>query len=249
MVALPRSWASSGATWWDDMALTQPFPGGLTSPQVWLDGILPKIPGAAVDTVKHEVLSVMRDFFAFSGAWRDWVGPILLHPLLTEYAIEVGDIKAEAVTTLVAHLSPMNLDMSQVRADMIGPLLGSQPVGEYPTIFYNPTPNTIVFLPIPQAEGNSVSLYVTMQPLDLAIPANLQGQHFDAICTGVLARLFLSKGIYTDMALGGYHAKRYNYLRTAARIAAEGNFDAPRRHATPAVPYTRPMSGLRVFGR
>jgi hypothetical protein len=207
--------------------MATPFPAGLVAPQRWLDGIQPKVPTAGVDMIKHEVLTVARDLFTVSGAWRAWVGPILLNTEQTEYAIETADIKAECVGVVDAIVSETGDHLEPIDEQMSGSTLLMRE-GDYPAQYYCPTDQTIVFLPYRGLTSVSaicnVSLYIKMKPIDLDFPQHLASTHYDAICEGVLASLYSVPGLMYKPDAAKLHFRKYVTLRSRARRRAEASY-------------------------
>lgn len=219
--------------------MAEPFAGGIVSPLEWLNGLLPWLPGAAPDAVKHELMIVLRDFFSYSSAWTSWVGPVLLHPDTAEYAIETGDVKSEAVTTFRAQRESDKSYLTAARANQLGPTALAER-GEYPVQFFNPTPQTITFLPLQDRDnGERVHLFISHQPIDLDIPDRFRGDHYETIRNGVLARIHRLTGPNYKPDLAREYSRLYLQQRTRARITAEASFGPTSNMVRPIVPFVR----------
>lgn len=208
----------------------EPFPGGLTAPQLWLDGILPKVPTAGADLIKHEVLTVARDFYSVSGAWRAWVGPIRLNEDQTKYAIETADIKAECTGVVDAIVIDTGMRLHSTDMQYAG-LPSLIIYGDYPTDYYCPNPQEIVFMPRHASTGPtcSVSLLIKMRPIDLDWPQHLASEHFEAISHGVLASLYDTPGLMYKPDQAREQRKRYIWHRSRAKRRAEANYTMRQR--------------------
>jgi hypothetical protein len=212
-----------------DAALDR-FPGGLSAPQQWLDGILPKLPNIPVDWVKHETLSVLRDFCRESGVWREWVGPVVTEPGVSAYALPapydgvepglvykaVRDLPAEGEEEpgywhLVARAQPVH-----------GPRL-DRLVGD-PAWYWRDAAGNVLIYPVPASTDPAVScwFYCSLVPLDLCGPDWLRGEHFDTIVDGVLGRAYLMPGPNKDKEAAVFHRRAYLAARTRAKVRAAG---------------------------
>jgi hypothetical protein len=216
------------------------FPGGLTAPQQWLDNLLPKLPGASIDAIKHEVLTIARDFFEFSKAWTEWVGPILLHASQDTYEIETADIKADCCGVLdVRHLETGD-PLRPIDLRRAGPpdLFGS---ANAPTHYLCPTQQTIQFIPTltPDSSEPHVTILAWLRPIDLDMPAHLINTNFDAISEGVLSRMYAIPGLLYKPDLIKFHGRRYMNLRAQARIRVESSFTTLGQLASPIRPFAR----------
>lgn len=224
------------------MVAPNPFPGGLTAPQQWLDGLLPALPGATVDAIKHAVLTVARDFYKRSTAWRAWCGPILLNDHQEVYEIESGDVRADVSVVHRVCVPEDDLELRPMRAEAAGPAFG-YPVGDKLATYHCPTANQIVFLPL-LVEGAArplVSVYASMVPLDLDIPDFLVQQHYDTICKGVLARMYMVPGLNYKPDLATSIQRQYSAERARARVVAEAGFTPILTVARPPAPFARGM--------
>jgi hypothetical protein len=197
------------------------FPGGLTVPQEWLDGISTQLRATGVDIVKQTLLTVMTDFFTGTNCWRMWVGPVVvggeappvpgrrvpIPPPDTKIAIRiVYDVQDDAGWGL-RPLEPTAYPLSDER-------LHGKPLAWYQT-----DPGVLVLDQVPPPDQASVSLqvYASLTPIDLCIPPAIHAEHYDALCSGVLARLTAVKGPNFNMQLSSMH--RTNYIRARSRAA------------------------------
>jgi hypothetical protein len=109
-----------------------------------------------------------------------------------------------------------------------------------PTTYWCPTQQTISFWPqIRAGADRMVSLFLWLKPIDLNIPSHLISTHYDAICNGVLGRMYLVPGLTYKPDLAKFHSKRYVADRSAARFRAERSYTGQARIARPPVPFAR----------
>jgi hypothetical protein len=208
--------------------MSEPFPGGIVAPQDWLNGILPRAPNLNPNFVKHEILSVLRDFFERSGAWREWVGPISLHPEQVTYSVELADYKANLVAILGGYRVSDEMRLFPVPNQMIGAdvnvHLNNDPyIGGPPRWFYKDPYDNAIILPPPAEEGEQVRLFVTMKPSDLCCPDWIRSRHYEAILAGVLARVYQTPGPNYKPDLGARMERKYVAARAhATREAIAG---------------------------
>ena len=225
--------------------MSEPFVGGITSPQSWLDGLIPKLPNVGEDAIKFEVLTVLRDFFKIGKTWRDWIGPITLHPGEILYSPELADYKADLVDIIGAYRFSDQLPLSVVDRSCIGADYNLLSPGT--PAYYTQTPEGLVQIWPPLEEGKTeqVRLFVTMMPVDLCVPDWIKIQHFDDISAGVLARWLLVPGANYNFQLGNWYQRRYRNARNEAvlRSIASGTLMVEK-----AIPRRQVFGSQRGFG-
>jgi hypothetical protein len=211
------------------MSVPEPFPGGIVAPQDWLNAILPRAPNLAPDFVKNEILSVVRDFCDRGGVWRDWVGPITLHPNQVHYSVELADYKAELVDILDGYRVKDEIRMMPVPSDNVGAdpnvYLNQEPyIGGPPRFYYKDPEGLAVIIPPPADDTEQVRLFVTMKPVDLCFPDWIKSRFYEPILNGVMARVHMMKGPCYDPNLGARLERRYRAERDLAtqRAIASG---------------------------
>lgn len=185
------------------------FPGGLTSPMEWLDGILPRTPHVSPDFVKFQILSTLRDFFQRSGAWRGWLDPFNLDPEHAYYSLELTDVKAECVAILAGYRTSdeQRLGYAQKSIDRTEQAINK--TGS-PAFFFRTTEGLACIFPkVTPGVTESVKLFVSMKPIDLCVPDWIRQKHFDAIVDGTLARIYKSPGINKDLQLAAIMQRQY----------------------------------------
>lgn len=216
--------------------MAEPFPGGITRPQDWLDGLVPKLPNLPEDAIKFEVLTVLRDFFKIGMTWRDWIGPILLHPNTVYYSTEQADYKADLVDILSGYRVSDQLPLSIIDRSQIGADANIFSPGTPSYITQTPEGLAQIWPTVPEGSEESVRLFVTMMPVDLCVPDWIKIQHFDDISFGVLARWFLAPGANYNFQLGNWYERRYRNARNNARLRSiAGGTLAPERAVPPRI--------------
>jgi hypothetical protein len=212
--------------------MAEPFPGGITRPQDWLDGLVPKLPNLTADAIKFEVLTVLRDFFKIGKTWRDWIGPITLHPDQVIYSTEQSDFKADLVDILQGYRVSDKLPLRIVDRQQIGADANLFDPGVAQFITQTPEGLAQIWPPPPEGTQESVRLFVTMMPVDLCVPDWIKVQHFDDIVAGTLARWMLVPGPNYNYQLGNWYQRRYRAARDNAvqRTIASGT-NLPERAA------------------
>lgn len=194
-------------------------PTGITAPQDWLDGLLPRLPGFAPDTVKHEILSIVRDFFQRSYAWQDWIelklkaNTVLYSPELTDYKAEICFILAGRHKDEYAWLRP---------AEPMYPIADILRMEKGRPDFYNLTPERMFCIfPAPETDdAYVVRLYCAMKPIDLCMPDWIKSLHYEAIRDGVLANLYALPGVIYKPDLALMHLKKYENAINKATVDA-----------------------------
>lgn len=215
--------------------MTVPFPNGVTAPQDWLDGLLPRLPSLSTDMVKHELLTVLRDFFLRSHAWQDWV-TVNLKPNVILYSPELADVKAEICSIIGGYSDQQG--MRDLYPAMPGlSYADAQKVenGEPVAYFLTPEGRFCIFPSIRTGETKHVRLYVSMRPVDLCVPDWIRSRHYMDITNGVLANFYLTPGATYNAAMGARLAKDYASARDrAGMLARVGHTNLQER-----VPYDR----------
>lgn len=200
------------------------FPGGLVVPQEWLDGIVTKLKATGVDIVKQTLLTVMQDFFRHTGAWRMWVGPVVVGgaappvpgrrvpvpPPDPKVAIRTIFEVKDASGFGLRRLGPAEYDLADER------LLGA-PYG-----WYQSSPGMLVLDQVPPPEAPSVNLgvYASLTPLDLCLPPAIQAEHYQALCDGTMAAMLRVKGPNFDLRNSAEYRRDYIRQRSLARWGA-----------------------------
>lgn len=194
--------------------MAEPFSSGITAPIDWINGILPMLPGATVDWIKHEVLIKARTFFELSGAWRDWIGPIELDPTTPFYSPELTDYKAEMVAILDAYRVSdgvsLNLVVNHSSAVDQEIKSGEKNLPKY--IYRTPEGLLSIFPVVPDTVIEQVMVLVTMKPIDLCMPDWIRSRYFDAIRCGVLGAAYLMPGVNYKPDLGARMERRFRAL-------------------------------------
>lgn len=236
--------------------MVQPFPGGITAPLDWINGILPMLPGASVDWIKHELVVKLRTFFQTSGAWRDWIGPITMDPDTEFYSPELTDYKAEMVGVLNGYRTSDNFPLLLVTDDdrAINQMVTGQEPSQPQYVYRTPEGLLAIFPRITPNLQEQVMLYVSMMPIDLCVPTWIKLRHYDAIRAGVLGAGYFTPGINYKPDLGARMERRFRAAMSRATqdaiysgTAAPQRVDIPRqvvgsqrgRFATTAVSGTR----------
>jgi hypothetical protein len=200
--------------------MSEPFPSGITAPQEWLDGILPRCPNVTPDFVKHEVLTVLRDFFHFGRGWRDWVGPITLHNNQVHYSVELADYKAEFIEVLEGYRVSDRQPLIPITHQMIGADAQLFEEGGPSYMYVNPEGLLTVFPTIPAGMQEQIRVFVTMMPIDLCVPNWIKFKWYDAIVNGVLERLYYSPGPNYKPDLAKVMGRRYVAQRARSTVTA-----------------------------
>ena len=202
------------------------FPGGIVAPQQWLDLLMPKLPNVPQDMIKHEVLSVLRDFCIVGGAWRDWLRPVEIDGMAYEYGLPTGNPHAETVAVL-----RMTRQADAWPTDPVPPEIASPPelikIGGRPMCYWQTQPDRFYVAPIPAiGEGPYFVLpYVSMAPLDLCgIPNWFLSQYQLAIVDGVLASLLRTAGPNYRPADADRHRAMYGAARNRSRTRAVAGY-------------------------
>lgn len=208
-------------------ASLQRFPGGLVAPQQWLDLLRPKLPNMPPDMIKHEVLSVLRDFCRIGGAWRDWLRPIEIDGLAWEYGLPTGNPHSEVVAVLRALRSGDQIPLGPVPPE-IAPPPGRARVGGLPACYWQTQPDRLFVEPVPASGEPSVFLdvYVSLAPLDLCgIPDWFLSDNQLAIVDGVLAKLCKIAGPNYRPADAKDYQRDYIAARNRSRTRAQGGYN------------------------
>jgi hypothetical protein len=200
--------------------MTQPFPGGLTAPNDWIDGILPMLPGASLDWIKNEILIKLRTFFDTSGAWRDWIGPITLDSTTPYYSPELTDYKAE-----LCNVFDMIFEESGTHLSMC-PRSHQFKIFDHgtPTYFSVTSEGLLQIWPVVNPDVLlRVFAYVTMKPIDLCVPDWIKLRYFDAIRSGVLSAGYFMPGLNYKPDLAARYERRFRSEMSRATLSAITN--------------------------
>jgi hypothetical protein len=220
--------------------MAEPFPGGLTVPEDWFNGILPRAPGMGDDFIKQELLTVLSDFCARSGIWQDWLPVLPLEPGVCTYSIETTDYKASIVKVLFAYRYPSEIPLSTVEpSDYLVDAEAQKRPGD--PAYIHMTPERLLFIspPLPEGVEDSVRIYATLRPLDLCVPDWIKINYYDDICNGVLGRLYLTPGPLYKADLGVRMEKRYKAQRDRAQAEALGGNTAGEERVIPRPTFAR----------
>lgn len=215
--------------------MSQPFPGGITAPLEWINGILPLVPGAHVDWIKHEVLRKTREFFQLSNAWRDWIGPITMDPTTPFYSPELSDYKAELCAVLGGYRMSDGFPLKLVQDGDVAVQRDTLYKREKPLYTYRTIENRLAIFPIIEDGGyEQVMLYVTMKPIDLCMPTWIRQRYYDGIIAGVLGTAYLTPGINYKPDLGARYERRFKqWCSRAAQEAQASGTGMPEKVFTP----------------
>lgn len=203
--------------------MVAPFPGGLTAPSDWIDGILPLLPNANVDWIKNEVLIKARTFFSISGAWRDWIGPINMSASTHLYSPELSDIKAALVAVLDGYRTSDGFKLALVRdwlPSVYQTILDEDHPGS-PQYVYQTVEGLLAIFPKVAIDGaDQVYLYVSMKPIDLCMPEWIRDRCFDAIRAGVLSAGYAMPGVnYKPLDAARYERRFRAAMSRATQFA------------------------------
>lgn len=197
--------------------MPEPFPGGLTAPQDWLNGILPRVPNLTPDFVKHELLTIIRDFCQYSGVWRDWLDPIILHPTQLVYSPEAVDVKAQVHRILDGYILENNQQLYPTSAGSRIVDIKTVEIGDPRYYYMTPEKQIAIFPVLPLGSPTRrARLFTTMVPLDLCVPQWLKLDWFEGISAGVLGRLYLTPGLNYKPDIGARMERRYKSAKSKA---------------------------------
>jgi hypothetical protein len=202
------------------------FSGGMVAPQKWLDLLQPKLPNIPPDMIKHEVLSVVRDFCRIGGVWRDWLRPVEVDGLALEYGLVTGNPNTEAVATLAAYRASDQHQLAPVPPEMAGPPAFIRR-GGLPLRFWQTQPDRIFVdpIPAPTEAGNFIVPYVVLAPLDLcAVPEWFLLDNQLAVVDGVLASLTNVPGPNYRPNDAAAYRRAYVAARNRARTRAQAGY-------------------------
>jgi len=204
--------------------MAQPFPGGITAPLDWINGILPRVPGAHVDWIKHEVLQRVREFFQISGAWRDWIGPITLDPTTPFYSVELADYKAELCAVLSGYRHSDGAPLGLVKDGDIAVQRDTLHSRGHPQYVYRTVEGLVAIFPvIEDGAYDQVSLYASMKPIDLCMPDWIRQRYYDGIVAGVLGTAYLIPGMNYKPDLGARYERRFRQWCSRAAQEAQAS--------------------------
>lgn len=202
--------------------MAEPFPSGMTAPLEWVNGLLPMLPGASIDWIKHEVLIKLRTFFQISGCWRDWIGPITMDPETEFYSPELSDYKAEMVAILNGYRTSDGFPLCLV-ADSdpnVNQAVRDQTPSSPQYVYRSPEGLIVAFPRVTEDKTEQIMLYVSMMPIDLCTPDWIRHQHYDAIRAGVLGAAYLMPGINYKPDLGARFERRFKSAMSRATQTA-----------------------------
>ena len=202
--------------------MAEPFPGGITAPSDWIDGILPMLPNANVDWIKNEILIKLRTFFTISGAWRGWIGPINLDPTTAYYSPELTDYKAEMIAILGGYRTSDDQPLKLVKeSDHTVAQMIRDEGRALPNYTFQTAEGLIAIFPIvPNDVVEQVMIFASMRPIDLCVPEFIKLKFFDAIRVGVLGAGYMMPGINYKPELGARYERRFRSLMSRATMEA-----------------------------
>jgi hypothetical protein len=201
------------------------FPGGMTAPQQWLDLLRPKLPNVPPDMIKHEVLSVVRDYCKLGGAWRDWLHPVEIDGLALEYGLPTGNPDTEVVAVLEIWPKGAVAPLVAIPPEIAGPPSKIRRGGA-PVCYWQTQPDRVFFDPIPSAGSVLVDVYVTLAPTDLCgIPEWFLSDNQLAIVDGVLASICRLPGPNYRPTDADVHRRAYVAQRNRSRTRAIGGYN------------------------
>ena len=216
--------------------MSEAFPGGITAPLDWINAIAPAAPNVPLDHIKYLILTKLRYFFQRSQCWREWVGPITLHPTISGYSVELTDFKAELISTLAGYRLSDGFPLTAVSSSdpAADQMINEDEIGDPLYFFQTPSTQLQIFPTIPEGSTNQVKFFCSMMPIDLCHPDWIKERFFDAIKCGVLGDIYLSPGVNYKPDLGVRMEKRYrSMMSNAARDAIASHTNIREQVITP----------------
>lgn len=214
------------------------FGGGLTSPQDWLDGLLPKLKAASPDAVKFDLLLTIQDLCQRSSIWREWVGPITVDGRTIQIPVEPPYDNVRIHTIIQLRLGIPNGEYLGFIDHRNRSTLRRGGDG-IPSKWFQPKPGLIVLDRMPVVgKDPAVPLegLISLVPLDLCVPEWLKTEHYDTITKGTLQRQYGTRGPNYDPVMMKTMEREYIKGRSAAREAAYSGFStAPTVYQRPYV--------------
>jgi len=191
---------------------------------------LPGCPDALVDS---QLQLVLRDFYSFTTAWRDVIGPYSINANQDTVNLNPVDQNRQVQFALKAWIYPLfGGNARQFLTPAVRKVIGNDK--DLPSTWFMQDPSTLVFYPVPdKTYGRALFVYASLIPTALAaqLPVITFTHHLDAILFGTLARLYrMPQKPWTDKALSMSYEKDYKRHRLTWRDVAERNYspaDAP----------------------
>lgn len=183
--------------------------------------------------VDAQLQLVLKDFYSFTTAWRDTIGPYSINQNQDTVALNPVDQNRQVQFVLRAWIYPLlGGNTRQFLTPVARKVIGNDK--DLPTTFYMEDPTTLVLYPVPdKTYGRGLYVYASLIPTALAaqLPVITFTHHLDAILWGALARLYrMPQKPWTDKGLAADYAKDYRRQRLLWRDVAERNYgpgDAP----------------------
>lgn len=213
--------------------MSDPFPKGITAPQEWLDGLIPKLPSVPPDMIKHELLTVMRDFFTYSTAWQEWIS-VVAQPNVIEYPPQLTDVKAEIISILDGYSDGPWWWLRPAQPGIPGVDIAKRTSGSPRWYHLTPQQQFCIF-PATKEGTTNIRLYCAMKPIDLCVPDWIRSRFYDILISGVLSNMYLTPGANFNADMGRVQRKMYMNGRSKAMIDARVGYTGIQEQ----VPYNR----------
>lgn len=201
---------------------------------LWLNDLMPSLPGAETALVIHKIRRVSQDFFTRTRAWQETLDPI---------SVDAG----EATVPMIADSSGaevVRIESVWINGKMISPesvteLDAMQPnwpqVTGAPSAVTQLSPTTALLFPIPDAATN-IQFRVSLRPNDAAtvLPDDLAAEYRSAIIDGVKAKMMLiPKKPWSNPQIGMAHNAAYEVAVSGANYQAAISFGTGRLRSRP----------------
>jgi len=192
----------------------------------WVKEIFAKVPGAVEGYIYDQLKLVIKDFFQRTKSWRSTLGPFTISANDGELPINPVDALTNAIQILsVIRDGSVLLQTPQKNVPLF---LRSQTSQNNPSRYYLDPYDTINLVPTNTLDVEDIYVTVALTPrlqADNRIHQWVIDQHYEAIKSGVLERLYQEPGkVYTNTNASELWGKRYRAELTRSRSVAAQNY-------------------------
>lgn len=188
---------------------------------------LMQLSGAPDTLVDAQILLTLKDFYTFTTAWRETLGPYQINQGRDTVYLNPVDQDKQIQFVHQAWLYPFMAGNARQWLIPVNQKIFGNDVNP-PSTFYMQTPDELVLYPVPnQTFGKVLFIYASMIPTTLAakLPNIAFTHHIDGLLAGLYMRMYrMPQKPWTDKALAAQYERDYRRQRLTWRTFADQNY-------------------------